>query len=198
MAFKSRIIENNQDYKTLSSKLVDSGLQKDNPVLFQVMQSIIEGLSVSQKFTNEKFNKGDKLSSSLLEGMVPIENGGAFAEQYIPVKTLGLNVLSLGSNEFYYYRIGNLVTVFGYLTINTIAAGADTTGWISLPIISNFAHFWECIGMGYSDTVNQGVTFQADPTNVFPLNKQAKLRFLSMVVGQFDYFINFSYRVLPE
>lgn len=193
MAFKGRVDEDHVDYKTLNSTLMDSGLQKDNPALFQVIKSLITGAQTSKNFINDKFGKGDKLNSKLLSGMIPIENGGTLTDQYIPVKTLGLNVLSLGTNELYYYRIGNLVTVFGYLTINPTAAGADTTGWLTLPILSYFTRSWQCAGIGYSDTVNQGITFKADP-----INNQVKLRFLSNHMGQNDYYITFSYRIVPK
>ncbi len=196
MAFKGRVEQDNIDYKSLNGTLIDSGINKENPALYQVIKSLINGAQTSKDFINKKFNKGDDLETSLLKGIVDPNNGGVLTDFYTPIKTLGLNLLSLGSNELYYYRHGSviqLVTVFGYLTINPTAIGLDTTGWLSLPIKSYFDSFWELAGVGYSDTVNQGITFQADP-----LNRQAKLRFLSTVMGQADYFFSFSYRIISQ
>ena len=62
-------------------------------------------------------------------------------------------------------RVGNTVTVSGFVNIDPTATGLTEVG-VSLPIASNLAAAEECAGSAYSSTiVSEGAAISGDATN---------------------------------
>lgn len=73
---------------------------------------------------------------------------GAFGI-YTPTLTNGTNMAASTAQPLQYMRVGNTVTVGGYVGIDTTSAGAtDTLMRMSLPIASNFAASTDAGGAG--------------------------------------------------
>jgi hypothetical protein len=74
--------------------------------------------------------------------------GTCYSGTYTPTLTNGSNVAS--SNPFIcqYMRVGNVVTVSGFLTLDPTSSGTYTSIEISLPIASDFTATSQCGGTG--------------------------------------------------
>lgn len=76
---------------------------------------------------------------------------GVYTPTVIPL--INLDAAAALSN-FYYYRVGDVVTFFGTLMLNPTSASAPTSASISLPINSNFTVSSEASGMGMQKLVS--------------------------------------------
>lgn len=78
--------------------------------------------------------------------------GTITASTYTPTVTPITNVTTSGNNPATYMRIGNVVTVFGTITIGpTAAGGATTVVSLSLPVSSTFTGTADASGLGQSE-----------------------------------------------
>ena len=85
---------------------------------------------------------------------------------YTPTLT-NLNNLSASTPHVcQYLRVGNVVTVSGYLEIDPVAASSFTSLNVSLPIASTFTASEQCCGTAFCNVVSgQGAAFFADGAN---------------------------------
>ena len=104
---------------------------------------------------------------------VTIDGNGISADNllwgtYTPTLTAVTNVASTTANVFQYYRVGNVVTVSGYIQIDPTTASIDTEVGISLPIASTFGATSRCGGAGgciVAGAFGEGATLAGDTTN---------------------------------
>jgi hypothetical protein len=74
---------------------------------------------------------------------------------YTPTLTGVTNVDSTTARVCQYMRVGNVVTVSGSMAVNATATAATQVG-ISLPVASNLANAFECVGPTMSPTAAAG------------------------------------------
>lgn len=110
---------------------------------------------------------------------------------YTPGLTNVTNVASSTANVTSYYRVGNMVTVFGAVTIDPTATGATELG-MALPIASAFANAFECGG----SFGNQATAANIGVINADPTNDRARFLINTPDLASRSYVFNFSYRVI--
>jgi hypothetical protein len=89
---------------------------------------------------------------------------------YTPTLTNITNAPTISGAQHFYTRVGNIVTVYGRVTISPTAfAGTSTQIEISLPVASNFTTVEDLIGIISSNLIGgsnySNVTFNSDSTN---------------------------------
>jgi hypothetical protein len=80
---------------------------------------------------------------------------------YTPTLTAVYNVTSSSAYELQYMRVGNVVTVAGYLTSNATATNTWTRISITLPISSTFDFSFRAGGGGGASATNNVCAIQA-------------------------------------
>lgn len=128
------------DYHQLHSSLVQSGMQKDNPALFNVLGKLISGAHDFQTGVNDSTKNDDLINlSKRSAGVLPAANGGISNGNYMPVITPISNVAAF----LEYYSLVSVsrrrVDVTGKLTIAATAAAVLTELDLELPIHSKFS-----------------------------------------------------------
>ena len=114
---------------------------------------------------------------------------------YTPTLTNTTNVAASTAYVTAYYRVGNMVSVFGKVDIDPTAGSATTLLGMSLPIASTFANDFELGGTGVwgpSSSVPSAVGIFADTTN-----NRAYFRFLPGDGVNRPANFQFSYNILP-
>lgn len=110
---------------------------------------------------------------------------------YTPTLTNVTNVSGNTSSTTYWYRIGDMVTVFGIVGIDPTLTGATELG-VSLPVASNLSALGQLAGVGSSDAISaQPITFTADATN-----NRAAIKFVAADITNQTYHFQFSYKIL--
>jgi hypothetical protein len=110
---------------------------------------------------------------------------------YTATLTNGTNVGSSTFNSAYYTRVGNIVTVTMYITIDPTSTGATDIG-ISLPVASNLASGNDLIGHGTCTQVPaQTVTMGGDTSN-----DRANLVFVATDTNAQAFYFTFTYRII--
>lgn len=112
---------------------------------------------------------------------------------YTPTVTAVANVASSSVTAAAYTRVGNMVTVFGRLTITATAANTNTQFRLTLPIAVDITANQELSGVGASieaGTYGNGVGITGDATN-----DQADFRMRPVNTTSTAYSYTFSYRV---
>jgi hypothetical protein len=84
-----------------------------------------------------------------------IAQGAVISGTYTPTLTGVTNVDSTTARVCQYMRVGNVVTVSGSMGVNATATAATQVG-ISLPVASNLANAFECVGPTMSATAAAG------------------------------------------
>lgn len=70
---------------------------------------------------------------------------------YTPTVTNGTNMAANTPREHTWMRVGNTVTVSGFVDADPTAGAATATDFgVALPVASDFANVWECAGGGFS------------------------------------------------
>jgi len=113
---------------------------------------------------------------------------------YTPTYTNVANVASFGTvSDLSYYRVGDMVTVFGRVSIDPTSASVDTEFRGTLPIASNFGLFTDCAGACISLTsVSLCAGVRADTTN-----DQFTVKYINTAeTAAKDFALHFSYRVI--
>lgn len=111
---------------------------------------------------------------------------------YTPTLTNTANVAASTIQAPQWLRVGNVVTVSGFMTIQPTAAGnAVTTVGISLPIASNLAAAGQCAGTAVTTTLaNSASWITSDTTNDIALvNFYASSTANAQWLFQFTYLI---------
>lgn len=132
-------------------------------------------------------------SGNIIEG--PVSGGSTADGEYTPTLFNDANITASTTQILQYYKVGNRVTVFGYLTIQGAGGFVQAQLGISLPVASNLASKGQCSGTGaneFHDASLDGIyTIRADA-----VNNRAQLIFNSMSGNSNDVFINFSYKII--
>lgn len=192
MAFKGRI-KSDIDYSALQSNLLSSKAKNEDNNLFEVIRSLISGAQGFKNSIAEKLGKSDTFPANQLIGVVPTANGGTYGTLYEPSLFLIANLSGAGLDYFYYSQAGMHVHVFGKIQVTPTAIGVDTRLGIELPILSYFKFDYECCGVAYSPTVNQGASILADVAN-----QRALLRFKSVDNVTFDMTLQLDYKIIAK
>jgi len=118
-------------------------------------------------------------------------DGNVFSGTYTPTLTNTTNVALSTAQVSQYMRVGNVVTVSGFLLIDPTAAGNTILG-MSLPIASNFATQVEAGGTFYCHSgVSEGGGILADATN-----NRVTLNFMATSLIPNTYSYSFTYLVI--
>lgn len=115
------------------------------------------------------------------------------AGTYTPTLTNTTNVAASTAYVTSWYRVGNIVTVFGKVDIDvTTASSTVTLMGMSLPVASALANEQELAGVATSDAVaNLAIRIKGDVTN-----DRASFSFLATSGSNDSYSFQFSYRVI--
>ncbi len=120
--------------------------------------------------------------------------GAASSGTYTPTLTGVANVTGSAASQAQWIRVGNVVTVSGYLTVNPTNNAVETKLGISLPIASAIANNYECCGvwMSRSGLFQAGTgIIRGDATN-----DRAEGTFTANATGSGDVYYTFTYLVL--
>jgi hypothetical protein len=120
-------------------------------------------------------------------------DGNVNSGRYTPTITGVANVASSGTNSAHYTRVGNTVTVSGYVTITATAAAPTATAFrITLPIASNMTSGTDCAGAASANRTGAQVPVivTGDPTN-----DQAYFDFNASSTSVFTVSYTFQYEV---
>ncbi len=112
---------------------------------------------------------------------------------YVPTYTNVANVASFGTvSDLNYYRVGDMVTVFGRVSIDPTSASVNTEFRGTLPIASNFSLFTDCAGSCIAmESVSLSAGVRAETTN-----DQFTVKYINTAeTGARDFAIHFSYRI---
>jgi hypothetical protein len=121
-----------------------------------------------------------------------IEKIGLVSGTYTPTLTNGVNVDSSTSSVCQYTRVGNIVTVFGFISVDATTLNSQTDVDISLPIASAFV----------AETDLNGTTTSRGTTSVYGFvkanftNNRANLSFFAASTSSLNQYFSFSYQVL--
>lgn len=115
------------------------------------------------------------------------------AGTYTPTLTSGANIASSAvSGTCQYMRVGNVVTVSGYIAITPTAAATDTYLFMSLPIASDITADFQLGGTGACFNIQQSAGISGDA-----VTNAALFRYISVGTGAGGFSFLFTYRILP-
>ena len=122
----------------------------------------------------------------------PLTASNLLSGTYTPTITSITNIDSASASPAQYMRVGNAVTVSGYVAVDPTAA-ASTEIAISLPIASNFANDYECAGHAVANGVTNGecAPIYGDSTN----NRASMAWETSFTFGNRFYY-TFTYQII--
>ena len=113
------------------------------------------------------------------------------AGTYTPTLTNVTNIAASTARALQYMRVGNVVTVSGYVTIDPTVAGYVELG-ISLPIASDFSALEHCGGTARTGQANAtGFAIWADAAN-----NRAELGGNAVSTASQDPALHFTYQIL--
>ena len=120
-----------------------------------------------------------------------IKAGGLYAQStYSPTLYNTENISASTAYVCSYYRVGNIVTVFGWVGIDPTSAALGTTLGLSLPIASNFTAIENLNGVG-SNFYKESCRIYADTTN-----DRATMNWTATEVANNTWSFIFAYRVI--
>ena len=127
------------DYKQLQSTLINSGLQRDNPALYNTITKLIDGANIFQAGLSDSRKKSDLIDLSTdVDGMLDPLNGGTAFGTYFPPITPVANVNTFSTYYSHVIISKKVIQVSGKLNIKATAAAILTQLDIQLPIHSKF------------------------------------------------------------
>lgn len=131
-----------------------------------------------------------------IAGQIPVDHGGTgfdnTTQTYTPTLTNTANLAASTASVCMYYRIGNMVTVSGRVTIDPTTTATLTTLGISLPVASAFTTAIQAGGTAAAPTVADGAAaILSDATN-----DRATLQYVCTDVTNHDMYFTFTYQVL--
>jgi len=118
---------------------------------------------------------------------IPTLDQGTYTPTLAPISNIG----ALTAFPCTWQRIGDQVTVSGYLEVSPTAATTMTRVGISLPIPSNLATFSDCTGVAKMTQNADGAAVIGDDAN-----DRAQLQWPTTVTGPVGMTFAFTYRVL--
>ena len=101
--------------------------------------------------------------------------------------TAGTNVSSVTSDQAYYTRIGDIVTVYQYVLLTVTSADVTTTITSSLPVPSDFNSSVDAIGHGQ---YNANVVSNSSTDNI-------TVTFTPTLTGLQSFYYSYSYYYTP-
>lgn len=129
---------------------------------------------------------------SKLKATALATSGVLLSGTYTPTLTNGVNVASSTSAVAMYFRVGNIVHVAGYITVDPTAAAATATEiGLSLPIASDLASQADLAGTSSAPGVAEGGAVIGSGAN-----NRASMNWLSQTTANHDIFFQFSYLVI--
>lgn len=132
----------------------------------------------------------DPNTGEVKKAAVPAGAGVTLASgTYTPTLTNEANITTSTAYQCQYFRVGNIVTVSGKVTIDYTSTGATSMG-ISLPIASDIANDNEVAGTCNAE-VNNGGVIRGDATN-----NRAQFYIITGSSAGYDYFFTFTYQIL--
>lgn len=112
---------------------------------------------------------------------------------YTPTSTPVAGVTTVTSSAHQWTRVGNVVTVSGYASV-LVTGGAAPLFRQTLPIASNFASGFQCVGTAFCSFAPNGLAGYVIGDNV---NDQAGVSLIGTpTAGTYDFFYQFTYVVL--
>lgn len=128
-------------------------------------------------------------------GQTSVARGGTGVDNttitYTPTLTNSANISASTASVLQYYRIGNMVTVAGVVTIDPITTTTLTTLGMTLPVASNFTTAVDGGGTGAAQTVADGaLSIFTDATN-----DRMTLQYICTDVTNHAFSIHFTYQV---
>jgi hypothetical protein len=93
-------------------------------------------------------NASNIASGTLALARMATPLSSAVQTAYTPTSPTQVNCTISTISSHRYFRIGNIVVVFGTTTVNTGGSGLASFE-LTLPVASNFANFFDLIGMGF-------------------------------------------------
>lgn len=147
---------------------------------------------------------GSITSSTLTSGFFPVASTGGLlinsalsttnlvSNNFTPTATNVTNITSSTPNNATYQRVGNIVNVFGTITVtNTLAVASEVD--VSLPVASNLGSATDLNGLATMDsTASVNIYINADATN-----DRARIFFTSAGVGQTStIYYSYSYKII--
>lgn len=112
------------------------------------------------------------------------------SSSYTPTKTDIANVSSATVTTLEYQRLGDMVDVYGEVTLQATANNTLTEFRITLPIASNLANTRDLSGVAQADTEVQAIRIYGDVTN-----DQAKFGVKISHTNSTTYSFNFKYKI---
>ncbi len=178
---------------------------KRRPALRGEIDDLREGIAGNKRLAAlvTKLKVGS-VAAALLEKLKTVDGTGsgldadtvdgrhADDDTYTPTGYAVTNVDSVTANKAIYSRIGDTVTVSGYVAVDPTAAGGTyTRADLSIPIASNFASTVDLSGVAIAYT-GQVFAIQADATN-----DRATFEQNATVASALPYRYVYQYEVIP-
>jgi len=147
---------------TNANKLLSFGFNTATDVGF--IQAMVNGTSYNNLLLNARGGNvgiGTTSPSEKLEVNGNIKATNLLSGTYTPTLTGVYNVASSTAYELQYMRVGNVVTVSGYIQASATAANTWTRISITLPISSTFDYSYRAGGGGGASATNNVCAIQA-------------------------------------
>ena len=116
-------------------------------------------------------------------------SGNVLSGTFTPTLTNATNITSSTASLMYFYRVGQMVTFFGQVSVTPASTG-DTILRFSLPIAKNFTGRSQASGTAqqYSGTASTSASLYADTTN-----DTVSLRFVATSTSAIEFRVHASY-----
>jgi hypothetical protein len=151
----------------------------------QVLGGVAAGGSITQGGVNVSL-VGHTHTSSQITDLPALASG-----VYTPTISSTSNITSATAAQAQYMRVGDVVTVSGYLTIDPVAANTSTSLEISLPIASNLGGPQDLAGVANNGFWGEAGSFQANATT-----DKALFFARPTDAGSGAWFFTFTYRII--
>jgi len=121
-------------------------------------------------------------------------------DEYTPTVDHVTNVTSYGNvSDFYYYRVGNSVTVWGTIEIQSSSTVAMTKMTLSLPYAGHFTAHYQASGGAFNPGITRAIAIGSTmTTDGMGDNNTVTVAFLAPDTLLRIYYFHFSYAIQPE
>lgn len=141
-------------------------------------------------------HSGSHTFSSVTSASLALTSGAITTGTYTPTLTSVLNISGSSASVCSWVRVGNVVTVFGAISVGATAASTATQIGISLPVASNFSAAENCGGVAASGGAGGIVPQAYAAISADAANDRADLLFVAPSNLNFAFKFTFSYRVI--
>lgn len=177
----------------LQTTLNNARIQDENNALYQTIMGLIQTSSKIDERTQNFLAKDAILPASQISGLVPIQQN-----VYLPVIAGIANVTASSPYYTWWTRIGNIINIWGKVTITPTAANVLTQLSFSLPFPSAFLHEEQLSGT-INGTPQSGATANiAGICKANPVDFTATFEFFSSNTDDNDFRFVFSYLMIAK